>query len=229
MRDLKDRVGEGEHGLTNHFRYECTRRGAQRLGYPPVVAGGNRANTIHYITNDQPLEEGELVLFDGGCEIGGYNSDITRTFPVSGKYSGPQAEVYSAVLEVQKEIVSLCRPHIPFRDLQTHAVQKLTKQLQKLSIPTHSGINNYYPHDIGHWLGMDIHDTCHVREPVLKPGMVITVEPGLYLSLQNHEVPLQYRGIGVRIEDNILITEDGYENLTVDTPKEIQQIQTIMS
>eukprot|EP01103_Thecamoeba_quadrilineata_P015299 TRINITY_DN4793_c0_g1_i2.p1 TRINITY_DN4793_c0_g1~~TRINITY_DN4793_c0_g1_i2.p1 ORF type:complete len:398 (+),score=35.59 TRINITY_DN4793_c0_g1_i2:173-1195(+) len=182
MRELKNRKGDGEHGLTNHFRYECTRRGAQRLGYPPVVACGSRANTIHYISNDLPLNDGELVLMDAGCEYGGYNSDITRSFPVSGKFSSGQRKVYEALLDVQRKCINLSVIGSSFSKIQEYTVKSLTQCCKELGLPLgKQGIWRYYPHAIGHWLGMDIHDTVSVREVPLRAGMVITIEPGLYI------------------------------------------------
>ncbi|XP_018594029.1 xaa-Pro aminopeptidase 3 isoform X2 [Scleropages formosus] len=172
------------------FDFECRAQGANFLAYPPVVAGGNRANTLHYINNNQIIKDGELVLLDGGCEYFGYVSDITRTWPVNGKFSPAQAELYEAVLEAARR---------------------------------------YCPHHVGHYLGMDVHDTSELsRSLPLQPGMVITIEPGLYISENDKGCPERFRGLGIRIEDDVVIQKEGGPLiLSADTPKTIPEIERV--
>ncbi|KPP67813.1 hypothetical protein Z043_113556, partial [Scleropages formosus] len=168
------------------FDFECRAQGANFLAYPPVVAGGNRANTLHYINNNQIIKDGELVLLDGGCEYFGYVSDITRTWPVNGKFSPAQAELYEAVLEVQMYCISLCCPGTSLDYIYSTMLTLLGQKLKKLGIigstaseeDARKAARRYCPHHVGHYLGMDVHDTSELsRSLPLQPGMVITIEP----------------------------------------------------
>lgn len=227
-----------EHVLSAEIEYECRIRGAQRLSYPPVVATGISCNTLHYINNDSIAKAGDLVLMDAAGEYFNYASDITRTWPCDGKFTEPQKIVYEAVLRVQKIIISLCKPILKSKNgtiekttlskLHLISVSLLEKELQKIGISDPQTISRCYPHMIGHYLGMDTHDCPYVGydEPLL-PGMIITVEPGLYIPAIN-TVPEQYRGIGVRIEDDILITSEEPEILTIEAPKEVEHLESII-
>ena len=230
--------GVNEAHLWAKMDFECRLRGAEYLAYPPVVAGGNRANIIHYITNNQEVAGGDLVLMDAGCELHGYASDLTRTWPVSGKFSPAQAELYNATLRVQEACISMCTTHYSLDELFMEMCQLLEYELTGLGIipSTHSAqqkqqlTRKICPHHVGHYLGMDVHDTNTVsRKMKLKPGMVITVEPGIYIQQEDLTVRPEYRGIGIRIEDNILITDSQPINLSRSCPKTVEDIEALMA
>eukprot|EP00039_Didymoeca_costata_P001599 m.53625 g.53625 ORF g.53625 m.53625 type:complete len:505 (+) comp10875_c0_seq2:219-1733(+) len=212
--------------LEANIEYGSRIRGASRLAYPPVIAGGARAGIIHYIENNQCVQDGELVLVDAGAEYNGYCGDISRTWPVTGSFSEAQAQVYDAVLNVQLECINACQPGMNLTSLHRISVQAMEVQLRKLGLPP-SPTRRYYPHSIGHHLGLDVHDVSTVS-PLrsFEAGMVVTVEPGLYIP-DAYDIPEKYRGIGVRIEDDILITEDGHENLTKGCPKTREELERV--
>ncbi|XP_072299851.1 xaa-Pro aminopeptidase 3 [Eucyclogobius newberryi] len=217
------------------FDFENRLHGANFLAYPPVVAGGNRANTLHYINNNQIIKDGEMVLLDGGCEYFGYVSDITRTWPVNGKFSPAQAELYEAVLEVQRSCLSLCSPGISLDHIYSSMLALLGRQLKRLGIIKTSAseadvlkaARRYCPHHVGHYLGMDVHDTPELsRSQPLQPGMVVTIEPGLYISEDNDEAPQRFRGLGIRIEDDVVIQNKGGPLiLSSEAPKTISEVE----
>lgn len=217
------------------FDFECRAHGANFLAYPPVVAGGNRANTLHYINNNQLIKDGEMVLLDGGCEYFGYVSDITRTWPVNGKFSPAQVELYEAVLEVQRTCLSLCSPGVSLDHIYSTMLALLVRQLRMLGVVKTStsdtdalkAAKKYCPHHVGHYLGMDVHDTPDLsRSQPLQPGMAITIEPGLYICEDDDQVPDRFRGLGVRIEDDVVIQEEGGPLiLSSDTPKTIAEVE----
>ncbi|KAL1505290.1 hypothetical protein ABEB36_004885 [Hypothenemus hampei] len=230
------RPGIGENQLFAKMDFECRIRGAEYLAYPPVVAGGNRATIIHYINNNQLVYGNELVLMDAGCEYHGYASDITRTWPVNGKFTEPQREMYEIVLEVQKELIELCGKTPSLDALFECMCLLLGKRLQSLGLINVQPANNYLmkaayqlcPHHVSHYLGMDVHDTPSIgRNIKIKPGMIITVEPGIYIS-EKSSLPKQYHGIGIRIEDDVLITVNGPVVLSRKCPKEIDEIEKIV-
>ncbi|KAM7386475.1 hypothetical protein PAMA_009201 [Pampus argenteus] len=217
------------------FDFESRLHGANFLAYPPVVAGGNRANTLHYINNNQIIKDGEMVLLDGGCEYFGYVSDVTRTWPVNGRFSPAQAELYEAVLEVQRSCLSLCSPGVSLDYIYHTMLAVLGRQLRQLGIinPSASDADvlkaarRYCPHHVGHYLGMDVHDTPELsRSQLLQPGMAITIEPGLYICKDNDQAPERFRGLGVRIEDDVVIRDSGGPLiLSSDAPKTIADIE----
>ncbi|XP_034394695.1 xaa-Pro aminopeptidase 3 [Cyclopterus lumpus] len=217
------------------FDYENRVHGANFLAYPPVVAGGNRANTLHYINNNQIIKDGEMVLLDGGCEYFGYVSDVTRTWPVNGKFSPAQAELYEAVLEVQCSCLSLCSPGVSLDHIYSTMLALLGRQLRQLGLVKAStsdadvlkAARRYCPHHVGHYLGMDVHDTPEMsRSQPLQPGMAITIEPGLYICEDNDQVPERFRGLGVRIEDDVVIRDKGGPLiLSCDAPKTIGDVE----
>ncbi|KAG1936542.1 xaa-Pro aminopeptidase 3 [Pimephales promelas] len=218
------------------FDFECRAHGANFLAYPPVVAGGNRANTLHYINNNQIVKDGEMVLLDGGCEYFGYVSDITRTWPVNGKFSPAQRELYEAVLEVQLACLSQCNPGVSLDYIYSSMLALLARQLRELGIVPQStsdtdtlkAARQFCPHHVGHYLGMDVHDTPELsRSQPLQPGMVITIEPGLYISEDDSSCPERFRGLGVRIEDDVVIRDHGGPLvLSAHTPKTIAEVET---
>ncbi|KAF7268794.1 xaa-Pro aminopeptidase 3 [Rhynchophorus ferrugineus] len=230
------RPGIGENQLFAKVDYECRARGAEFLAYPPVVAGGNRATIIHYINNNQLVYGNELVLMDAGCEYHGYASDITRTWPVNGKFTDCQREIYEVVLEVQKELIQLCAKMPSLDTLFECMCLLLGRKLQEIGIVGVQPSDNYImkaayqlcPHHVSHYLGMDVHDTPSISRNIkIEPGMVITIEPGIYIS-EKSSVPKQYHGIGVRIEDDVLITVNGPVVLSRKCPKEIDEIESIV-
>ncbi|XP_006890154.1 PREDICTED: probable Xaa-Pro aminopeptidase 3 [Elephantulus edwardii] len=216
------------------FEFECRARGADILAYPPVVAGGNRSNTLHYVNNNQLIKDGEMVLLDGGCEASCYVSDITRTWPVNGRFTAPQAELYEAVLEIQKTCLSLCSPGSSLENIYSLMLTLIGQKLQELGISRENdafkAARKYCPHHVGHYLGMDVHDTPDMpRSLPLQPGMVITVEPGIYIPEDDRDAPKRFQGLGVRIEDDIVVTQGSPLILSADCPKEMCDIRQICS
>jgi len=224
--------GKNEYELLAEIEYIFKKNGSYSDAYTSIVACGNSANTLHYIENDKPLKEGELILIDAGCEYKYYASDITRTISVSNKFNKAQKELYDLVLDTQLEVLKLIKPHAKKSDLQAKAVKSLTKGMVKLGILKGSvkklikkeKYKKYYPHGIGHWMGLDVHDEAPYKDKKgkelrFKKGMVLTIEPGIYIQKSDKSVPKKYRGIGIRIEDDILITKNGYKNLSKFIPK----------
>lgn len=240
MKYVKPKMSEREiHGF---FIYQAMKRGAAREGYNGIVAGGANATTLHYVFNDETLNSEQLLLIDCGAEFNYFTGDITRTYPINGQFSKAQKTVYESVLHVQKTIIEMVKPGVAFQEFHDKAIQMLTDIMLDLGLLngrredniTSLAFKKYYPHGIGHFLGMDVHDlgkyfsreTKESRK--IEPGMVFTVEPGLYIPINDETAPQELRGIGVRIEDNILVTENGYENLTKIAPKEISELENII-
>ncbi len=227
----KIRPGMSERQVQAILQYEFLNRGAAREGYNFIVASGNAATTLHYNFNDQPCRDGDLLLIDAGAEFNYYTGDITRTFPVNGQFTKPQSEVYNHVLNVQQKIIDILKPGVPFRQLHEMGTELLTDAMldlgllsgRKADIISSGQHRKYYPHGIGHFLGMDVHDSGKYflkGEPrPIEAGMTFTVEPGLYIPAHDTSAPAEFRGIGVRIEDNILITANGHEVMTKSAPK----------
>ncbi|MEA1917152.1 MAG: aminopeptidase P N-terminal domain-containing protein [Campylobacterota bacterium] len=229
---------EYEYELQSLIEHTFTCSGAASDAYTTIVASGDNANTLHYIKNSDRLKDGRLILIDAGCEYKMYASDITRTFPRDGKFSSSQREIYELVLSVQKRVIEKIRPNILRSELQKFTQLELAKGLVELGvlkgsykkIVKNGVINRYYPHGIGHWMGIDVHDTNpyfdeNAKEIELQKGMVLTVEPGLYLPLNETKIPKKFRGIGIRIEDDILITSNGCKNLSSKIVKEADDIE----
>ncbi len=212
--------------------------GATRLGYPSIVASGDNANTLHYVANERRMRAGDLLLIDAAAEVQGYSADVTRTFPVSGRFSEPQKAVYDIVLRCQKKCIRAVAPGMDFERLNALARRELTKGLVALGVLSgdparlfkKKAYEPWYMHGVGHWLGMDVHDVGAYLDrdgrPVpFRPGMVLTVEPGLYLPARDRRVPKELRGIGVRIEDDVLVTRAGRRVLTEVVPKEVRDVE----
>ncbi len=222
--------------LGARFQYECVKGGAERLAYPSVVAGGANATTLHYMHNNAPILPGDLVLMDAGASYGGYSADITRTWPTSGKYSPAQRDVYAAVLEVNRACIDACRVGRSPAELHGLSVKLTLEALVQLgvlpSVDTryNPNVSRYYPHSIGHHLGIDVHDCPDLAhsEP-LAAGAVFTIEPGLYFRPDDESVPKGLRGIGVRIEDDILVEGDGPRVLTSHVPKDIDEVELMLA
>jgi Xaa-Pro aminopeptidase len=231
--------GMSEREVHGYFIYQIMKRGAAREGYGGIVAGGANACTLHYVFNDQELRNGDLLLVDAAGEYNYFTSDITRTYPINGKFSSPQTKVYEGVLKIQKELIESVKPGVPFQELHDRGASMLTDLMldlgllsgRKEDIMKANQHRKYYPHGVGHFLGMDVHDAGlyfnrKTNEPrKIEAGMVFTIEPGLYIPASDTSVSAEYRGIGIRIEDNILVTASGHENLTKRCPKEIADLE----
>ncbi|MEK6628000.1 MAG: aminopeptidase P family protein [Bdellovibrionota bacterium] len=233
--------GVSERQVQAVISHEFHMNGAARVGYPYIIASGSNATTLHYNFNDQVCKNGDLLLIDAGAEYNYYSGDITRTFPVNGKFSSAQKKVYQGVLNIQKEIIAMIKPGLYFKDLHKIGEDRLTDLMFELGLlcgkkedaMKANEHRKYYPHGIGHWLGMDVHDAglYFIKgEPrPIEAGMCFTVEPGLYIPADDKSAPEELRGIGVRIEDNIVVTANGCDNLTVGAPKEIDAIEKLMA
>jgi Xaa-Pro aminopeptidase len=273
--------GLSEHDVQTAMEFTWRSLGAVHDGYPSIVASGDNACILHYTENDQIMANGDLLLVDAACEIDHLSSDITRTFPVNGTFSTPQRAVYDIVLAAQEEVISACRPGLPYSDMHDIAVRTLTEGMVDLGLlpgPVEEAIGygwyrEFYFHGTGHWLGMDVHDAGAYRiegkgRP-LEPGMVFTIEPGIYIARDKatielyrepfdaqagldlaylegageakriaderkeagesftHFVPPEYLGIGVRIEDDVLVTDDGIDNLSRGVPVDPDEIEAL--
>ena len=231
------RPGMMEYELEAAFGHQCAINGARHQAYSPIVGGGGNACVLHYIDNRDPLKDGDLVLVDAGCEYEYYASDITRTFPVSGRFSEPQRQLYELVLAAQQAAIAKVRPGNHWNDPHLAAVRTITRGLIGLGILKgrmpklikDEAYKHLYMHRTGHWLGMDVHDVGDYKVDgawrLLEPGMVMTVEPGLYIPAGTKGVARKWWNIGIRIEDDVLVARDGNEVLTKDVPKSIQEIE----
>ena len=206
-----------------------------------IVANGENSTTLHYTANDCQIQDGDLVLIDAGCEYKYYSGDITRTFPANGVFTDVQREVYQLVLDVQVALIEGIRPGVSIGEPFQKAIEMLTDAMLKLGLLVgdkeelikEEKYKKFYMHRIGHMLGVEVHDMAKIREgeayKTFQPGMVMTIEPGLYIAPDSEDVPPEYLGIGVRIEDNILVTESGCEVLTAAVPKTIDGIEALMT
>lgn len=234
------RPGVTERQVQGVLAYNFYMRGAAREGYNYIVASGHAATTLHYNFNDQVCRDGDLLLIDAGAEYQYYTGDITRTYPVNGRFTDEQAKVYEGVLKVQKQVLDFIKPGVFFRDLHEMGASLLTDVMLELGLLSGRKEDlmeaqqhrRFYPHGIGHWLGMDVHDAgLYVKngEPrPLEPNMCFTVEPGLYLPAGDQTIAKAFRGIGIRIEDNIRVTAQGCENMTSSVPKEIEDLEKVI-
>ena len=212
----KSKAGMMEYELEAILQYEITRKGLRHMGFKPIIATGGNAATLHYEQNNSKIGKNEMVLLDVGAACNGYSADISRTFPVSGKFTKRQKEVYKEVLKINKKIITMVKPGIGMNELNEKTIELIQKALIKLKlIKDKKDYRKYYMHSVGHHLGMDTHD-LGARDSVFKVGNVITIEPGIYIPEEK---------IGVRIEDDILITKTGYKNLSKNIPKEIKDLE----
>ena len=231
------RAGVHEYELEAEIDRTFRRLGGDGPGYTSIIGGGANATILHYHANNQPLRDGDLVCVDAGGEYGYYTADVTRTWPVNGRFSAAQAEIYSLVLEVQKDCVAASRAGTTWKDLSDRAIRALTVGMVRLGLLTgevdaliaEKEYKRYYMHGLGHWLGMDVHDVGGYvlggQSRALAPGNVITIEPGLYIPAGDERAPERFRGIGVRIEDDVLITEGDPIVLTAGIPKELDEVE----
>lgn len=233
--------GVMEYQLEAEILHEFHMNGARFPAYNSIVGGGKNGCILHYIENSAPLKNGDLVLIDAGCELDYYAADITRTFPVNGKFSPEQKALYDICLQAQLEAIAECKPGRHWNDPHEATVRVITEGLVKIGL-LEGDVNElikseaykeFYMHRAGHWLGMDVHDVGDYKVGgewrVLEPGMVMTVEPGIYVAPDNERVAKKWRGIGIRIEDDVVITKDGNEVLTKDVPKTVAEIEALMA
>jgi Xaa-Pro aminopeptidase len=235
------RAGLYEFSLEAELDYEFRKGGAKMPAYGSIVASGRNACILHYQENDAPLKDGDLVLIDAGCEIDCYASDITRTFPVSGKFSAEQKAIYELVLRSQEAAFAAIKPGNHWNQAHEATVQVITAGLVELGLLqgevdeliAAEAYKAFYMHRAGHWLGMDVHDVGEYKVGgewrVLEVGMALTVEPGIYVSPDNQNVAKKWRGIGVRIEDDVVVTKKGCEILTCGVPKSVPEIEALMA
>lgn len=233
------RPGMFEYQLEGEILHEFTRHGARFPSYNTIVGGGENGCILHYTENESELRDGDLVLIDAGCEYKGYAGDITRTFPVNGKFTPAQRAIYDIVLDSLETALTLFRPGTTIQEVTGEVVRIMVTGLVNLDILkgdveqliAENAHRAFFMHGLSHWLGLDVHDVGFYgpdRSRVLEPGMVLTVEPGLYIA-PDADVPAQYRGIGIRIEDDIVITETGNENLTATVVKKADDIEALMA
>ncbi|HEB78534.1 MAG TPA: Xaa-Pro aminopeptidase [Methylothermaceae bacterium] len=234
------RPGMYEYQIEAEIVHEFMRHGARYPAYPSIVASGENACVLHYTDNNSQLAEGDLILIDAGAEFDCYAADVTRTFPVNGRFSPPQKALYELVLEAQLAAIDQVKPGNHWNAPHEAAVRVLPKGLIRMGLLDgrlsrlikKEAYKDFYMHRTGHWLGMDVHDVGDYKVNgewrELQPGMVLTVEPGLYISRKNKHVSKRWRGIGIRIEDDVLVTESGCEVLTAAVPKTIAEIEALM-
>jgi Xaa-Pro aminopeptidase len=230
-----------EYEVQAAIEYVFRRRGARGAAYTTIVGGGSNATVLHYVRNDRKLENGQLMLVDAGCELEYYASDVTRTYPIGGRFSGPGRDVYEAVLAAQRAALEECRPGRTLADVHDAAVRRLVAGLVELGLLSgevdgliaNEDYRKYYMHMTSHWIGLDVHDVGSYRiageHRPLEPGMVFSVEPGLYVPADDEGVDPRFRGIGVRIEDDVAVTGDGHENLTAAIPTLPEDLEALVS
>lgn len=232
------RQGMYEYQLEAELHHEFAMAGARAPAYSTIVGSGENACVLHYTQNNKALEDGELVLIDAGAEYMGYAADITRTFPVSGQFSEPQKAIYALVLKAQQKALDFIAPGVTLKEATLLVVEVITEGLIELGLLNGTLSDNleneswraFFMHGLGHFIGLDVHDVGNYRidgeDRPLQPGMVITVEPGIYIAPDANVDPA-YRGIGVRIEDDVVITATGIDVLTADVPKSIADIEAL--
>lgn len=240
----KTKPGMNEFQVESLMEGYMRDQGANGVAYNSIIGGGDNATILHYVENNLPLMDGDLLLVDAGAEYQGYAADITRTFPVNGKYSTAQRDVYDVVLDVQSQCIDFTKTGNTVKARQELSIELLTEGMKKLGLLKgktkdlikRKAYMKYYMHGVGHYLGMDVHDAGRYftdqsakNSRPFAPGMVLTVEPGLYIPPDDKSAPAKYRGIGLRIEDDILVTKDGNFNLTAKVPKDPDEIEALMA
>jgi Xaa-Pro aminopeptidase len=236
--------GRWEYELEAELLHVFRRRGASGPAYSSIVGGGKNASILHYVTNDQQLEEGSVVLIDAGAEFQGYASDVTRTYPVGGRFQGPSRDAYEIVLAAQEAAIAAARPGASLPELHEIATRVLVEGMITLGLVSgtvddviaQEKHRAYYMHGTSHWLGLDVHDAGVYAERggsaktgrKLEPGMVFTVEPGIYVREDDEAAPAELRGLGIRIEDDLVVTAEGHENLNSKIPKRIADVEAWM-
>ena len=235
------RPGMFEYEVEAVLRYVSRKNGSPRQGYAPIVASGANATVLHYTTNACRIEDGKLMLIDAGAEFGYFTGDVTRTFPANGRFTDAQKEIYQLVLDAQTEAIGLVRPGASFAEPHDRVVRVLTEGMIRLGLLEgeveklieEGAYKKFYMHRTSHWLGMDVHDTGPYKVGDewrrLEPGMVLTIEPGIYVAEDVEDANPRYLGIGVRIEDDVLVTDGAPEVLSARVPKTIEDIERIMA
>jgi len=229
--------GMNEYQIEALIEFEFRNKGAQHPAYQSICGNGVNGTILHYVENNHVLQDGNLILVDAGAQYKDYCADITRTWPVNGKFSEAQKRIYQLVLNVQKGCIDQVKPGVKFWDINEYAIEQITQGLIDLGL-LNGNISNlienkkykrFYMHSLGHWVGLDVHDTSRFKtdREILKPGLYLTIEPGIYIP-DEEDIPLEYRGIGVRIEDDVLVTETGNRVLSADVVKEISDIEAIV-
>ncbi|MEM9730462.1 MAG: Xaa-Pro aminopeptidase [Myxococcota bacterium] len=229
--------GVHEYEVDAELLHVFRKHGSERPAYDAIVGSGPNATILHYRAGNRPMSDGELVLIDAGCELDYYASDVTRTFPVNGRFSAEQQAIYELVLVAQKEAIEAVRPGVTLEDIHVGAVRTLTDGLVQLgllegdvdALIEEKKYEPFYMHRTSHWLGMDVHDVGRYftdgKHRPLEDGFVLTVEPGLYVATDNEDVDERWRGIGVRIEDDVAVTNEGFDVLTDGIPKEVAEVE----
>ncbi|MDN7125104.1 Xaa-Pro aminopeptidase [Pseudidiomarina sp. 1APP75-32.1] len=232
--------GRYEYQVAAELHHEFAFHGASAPAYGTICGSGENACILHYTENQDQLRDGDLLLIDAGAEYQGYAADITRTFPVNGKFSATQRQLYEVVLRAQEAAFATLKPGSHLQRAQQAAAKEITKGLVELGIlqgevtahMEQGSYRRFFIHGLGHWLGLDVHDVGDYQKgeqlTALKPGMVLTVEPGIYIPADADDVEDKWRGMGIRIEDDVIITESGYENMTADVPKTVAEIEAWM-
>ncbi|MCU7815157.1 MAG: aminopeptidase P N-terminal domain-containing protein [Candidatus Thiodiazotropha sp. (ex Rostrolucina anterorostrata)] len=235
------KVGMWEYQLEAEFVRECSHQGAKSQAYPPIVGAGANGCTLHYIDNKDKVEDQQMLLIDAGCEWDFYASDITRTYPVNGLFSTPQRQLYELVLAAQEAAIAKVKPGNRWNDPHDAAVRTITRGLIKLGILKGSlaklireeKYKAFFPHRTGHWIGMDVHDVGDYKVDgtwrLFESGMALTIEPGLYISAGTRGIAKKWWNIGIRVEDDVVVTKDGCEVLTKDIAKSVTEIESIMA
>lgn len=235
------RPGMKEYEIEALIEQIFRRLGAAAPAYTSIIGAGVNATVLHYINNDGELKDGDLILIDAGAEYKGYASDITRTFPINGRYTKAQREIYDLVLEAQMSCVEMVRPGTTHDQLKSHSIEVLTKGMVRLGLLKGDPAElikekkheQFYMHGLGHMLGIDVHDVGRYyydkESRALEPGVVMTVEPGIYINPNTKDIPEQYLGIGIRIEDDVLCTSNGPRVLTNKVPKKPEEIEKLMA
>lgn len=233
-------VGKNETQMEAELNYHFAQNHCRFSAYPSIVAAGDNANILHYIDNSSELVDGDLLLVDAGCEYEYYASDISRTIPINGTFNKEQAVLYDLVLKAQLAAIDMIKPGAHWNDIHDKAVEVLVKGLIKLKIlkgtfkenMENKNYQSFYMHKTGHWLGLDVHDVgdyqIHGQSRMLEAGMVLTVEPGIYIADNNTTVAKRWRGIGIRIEDDVVVTKQGYDVLSKAAPKKREDIEALM-
>lgn len=229
--------GRYEYEVEAVMREVFRRHGSERPAYTPIIGSGPNATVLHYHANNRRLEDGDLLLIDAGCEYDYYAADVTRTFPVNGRFTEPQRRVYQAVLDAQNAALDVCKPGSSIEKIHEVTLHALVDGMVDIGLLSGTRDENiesekyrrFFMHRTSHWLGMDVHDVgAYFVDGSARPleaGMVLTVEPGIYVGTEDDEAPAEYRGIGVRIEDDVLITADGNENLSAAIPKTVDDVE----
>ena len=240
----KTRPGMNESQIESLMEAYMRDQGASGVAYNSIIGGGENACILHYVENNAPLKDGDLLLIDAGAQYKGYASDITRTFPVGGRFTKPQREIYDIVLDTEIKCLEATRTGTTIKERQKLSIELLTEGMKELGLLKgktkdlirKKAYEKYYMHGVGHYLGLDVHDAGrYFSDQAAKDsrpfaaGMVLTVEPGIYVPPDAKDAPAKYRGIGVRIEDDVLVTEDGNVNLTAKVPKQAEEIEELMN